>query len=129
MPIVWTEAHHVIPWARGGRTELGNLAPLCPYNHDQHEKQGWALVMVDGRPWWRPPAWIDPDRALVRNTAHHHDPLAGARTAGAELLDSGPTTLTASTLTASTLTASTATKSARRTPQHPIAEKRASISS
>ncbi len=28
------EIHHLIPWARGGRTDTANLGALCPFHHD-----------------------------------------------------------------------------------------------
>lgn len=28
------EVHHLIAWARGGRTDTANLAALCPFHHD-----------------------------------------------------------------------------------------------
>jgi Domain of unknown function (DUF222)/HNH endonuclease len=79
MPITWTEAHHVTPWAAGGRTDLANLAPLCRHHHDHHQQQGWDLTMTDAVPWWRPPRWIDPERQPIRNTTRHQDPLHAAR--------------------------------------------------
>ena len=29
----WCDVHHVVPWAEGGTTELGNLCLLCRYHH------------------------------------------------------------------------------------------------
>jgi hypothetical protein len=62
-----------VGWRPGGRTDLGNLALLCGYHHRTFEQRGWECVMVDGRPWWRPPTWVDPQRRLLRNT--YFDPL------------------------------------------------------
>jgi hypothetical protein len=70
-PAAWTQRHHVIPWHRGGLTDLDNLALLCGYHHRSFEPRGWACVMKDGRPHWIPPAWLDPERRPMRN--HHHD--------------------------------------------------------
>jgi hypothetical protein len=33
---------------------------------------GWEAVLIDGIVHWRPPAWIDPTRTPIRNTAHDH---------------------------------------------------------
>lgn len=70
-PASWCEVHHLIPWAVGGRTDIDNLCLLCPFHHREFERRGWAAIMVGGRPHWRPPRWIDPDRVPVRNTVHH----------------------------------------------------------
>ncbi|MEU6137443.1 DUF222 domain-containing protein [Nocardioides sp. NPDC047086] len=32
-PAAWTEAHHLQPWAEGGRTNLANMVLLCPSDH------------------------------------------------------------------------------------------------
>ena len=51
--------HHVVPWERGGSTELANLAPLCEsrkHHHDVHEG-GWRLTLTSDRV----ATWIRPD--------------------------------------------------------------------
>jgi hypothetical protein len=50
--------HHIVPWERGGATDLSNLAPLCEsrkHHHDVHEG-GWTLTMTPDRiaTWKRP---------------------------------------------------------------------------
>jgi hypothetical protein len=42
----FTDAHHVIPWAEGGDTSLGNCVLLCKYHHRLVHEGGWT---VD---WW-----------------------------------------------------------------------------
>jgi hypothetical protein len=74
-PPDWAEAHHVIPWERGGTTNLENLALLCDHHHDHHQQAGWRIVMRDGRPWAIPPPWIDPTQTPTRNTMHDHAPV------------------------------------------------------
>lgn len=32
-PATWCDAHHIVPWARGGPTSLANLCLLCRYHH------------------------------------------------------------------------------------------------
>jgi hypothetical protein len=32
------EVHHLVHWARGGLTDLANLAALCPAHHDAHHR-------------------------------------------------------------------------------------------
>jgi hypothetical protein len=70
-PPSWCEARHVIPWLDGGRTDLDNLCLLCSWHHRQFEHRGWAVQITDGQPEWTPPAWFDPQRSPIRNTAHH----------------------------------------------------------
>ena len=33
IPSRWCEAHHLDPWAAGGRTDIANLALLCSHHH------------------------------------------------------------------------------------------------
>jgi hypothetical protein len=71
-PAAWSEAHHIIAWIRGGRTDLANLCLLCRFHHRHFEQHGWVVYTApDGRPEWLPPPWIDPLRIPVRNIAHH----------------------------------------------------------
>ncbi len=35
MPYAWCEAHHRVPWHRGGRTDLRDLVPLCGHHHQR----------------------------------------------------------------------------------------------
>jgi len=65
-PPEWAEKHHVIPWSRGGPTDLGNLALLCDYHHDRIDTQGWTVEMRAGIPYYTPPDWIDPQRSPLR---------------------------------------------------------------
>lgn len=37
------EIHHVIPWERGGPTNLDNLIPLCARHHHLVHEGGWTL--------------------------------------------------------------------------------------
>ena len=57
------DAHHGIPWIRGGRTDLENLILLCRWHHTAvHEggvsitgdDDGWVFTKPDGQPcdWW-----------------------------------------------------------------------------
>lgn len=75
-PAEWCERHHVIPWYRGGPTDLSNLTLVCGYHHREFEKRGWRVVMALGLPTWIPPAWLDPEQRPMVNTriaeAHGH---------------------------------------------------------
>jgi hypothetical protein len=72
-PASWCETHHVVPWIDGGRTDLDSLTLLCGFHHREFEQRGWSCTMIGGVPHWIPPAWLDPDQVLRRNTAHHID--------------------------------------------------------
>jgi hypothetical protein len=66
-PPEWCQRHHITAWADGGTTDLNNLTLVCGYHHREFERAGWNCEMVDGRPHWIPPAWIDPTRTPRRN--------------------------------------------------------------
>ena len=51
----FTEAHHVVWWARGGTAELDNLLLLCSFHHRLVHELGWTVRLDRGRVrWWRP---------------------------------------------------------------------------
>jgi hypothetical protein len=60
------QAHHITPWVSQdylpGRTDLDNLALLCPFHHTTIHTSAWTLVMIHGRPHVKPPGWHDPHR-------------------------------------------------------------------
>src|SRR5882762_3335850 len=76
-PPGWTQVHHILNWAFGGGTDLTNLCLLCGHHHREFEKRGWQVIMKHGRPWWIPPAHIDPDRTPIRNAMHDAAAYAG----------------------------------------------------
>ncbi|MFD1053634.1 HNH endonuclease signature motif containing protein [Terrabacter terrigena] len=52
VPPTWCDAHHVIPWHRGGRTDLTNAALLCPRHHTHvHQHDLTATVTAFGVTW------------------------------------------------------------------------------
>ena len=55
-------AHHIDHWGEGGPTCLDNLALLCRHHHQVIHHGHWRIDMIDGLPWFTPPAWIDPER-------------------------------------------------------------------
>jgi hypothetical protein len=63
------QAHHVIPWVSEtflpGRTDIDNLALLCPFHHATIHTSAWTLVMINGTPHVRPPDWHDPTRTPI----------------------------------------------------------------
>jgi hypothetical protein len=55
-PHSWCDAHHVVHWADGGPTAVGNLVLLCRRHHRTvHERGGLSLHLEDGRPVFRRP--------------------------------------------------------------------------
>ncbi len=65
-PPGWCEVAHVVPWARGGPTNLDNGALMCAFHHRRFDNDGWALERHDGTAWLIPPAWVDSARTPRR---------------------------------------------------------------
>ncbi len=40
----WLVVHHIVPWARGGRTDLDNLIRVCTTHHRQLHEGGWKVT-------------------------------------------------------------------------------------
>ena len=52
-PAGWCEAHHLVPWLDGGRTDLDNLALLCGHHHTVVHHKGYVgRVDADGAVQW-----------------------------------------------------------------------------
>ncbi len=49
-PPSWCDAHHVVPWHRGGPTDLGNLVLLCPAHHTAVHAGTVEVRMHEGVP-------------------------------------------------------------------------------
>lgn len=64
-PAEWCEAHHIVAYARGGKTEIDNLTLLCPFHHRWFESSGWESVFRRGLPGWLPPLAVDPRRRTL----------------------------------------------------------------
>jgi hypothetical protein len=41
--------HHVIWWRHGGRTDLGNLLPVCTHHHSKIHDAGWVITLGERR--------------------------------------------------------------------------------
>ncbi len=52
----FTEAHHIVWWSKGGRTDLENLLLICSFHHKLVHEHGWVVNRApDGDPrWFRP---------------------------------------------------------------------------
>ena len=72
----FTQAHHLVFWRHGGRTELDNLLLICSFHHRLVHEYGWSVARSpDGTlRWFRPggaeylagPTWI---RARTQGSA------------------------------------------------------------
>ena len=69
-PAAWCEVDHIVPWEAGGRTDLRQLALLCPHHHRERHRPGvfiegdaatWKVHLADGRVLPRRPV-RHPDR-------------------------------------------------------------------
>lgn len=60
IPPSWCEIHHVVEWAQGGATTVGNGASLCWYHHRNIDTNGWHIKMIDNLPHVQAPLWVDP---------------------------------------------------------------------
>jgi hypothetical protein len=69
-PPQWTEAHHVIEYAEGGKTCTDNGCLLCGFHHREFERLGWRCLMLNGVPQWIPPVWIDDQQRPRTNNTH-----------------------------------------------------------
>ena len=81
-PPAWTEAHHVIPWQYGGRTDLSNLVPLCNREHGRVHDGQRAIQLKDGR-WIGPRGWVAATEAPGAGSAGGD--LSGEGSAGGDL--------------------------------------------
>ncbi len=61
------QVHHIQAWADGGETCLQNCVLLCSYHHSLVHHSDWQIHMIDGLPWFTPPAYIDPQRRPRHN--------------------------------------------------------------
>jgi hypothetical protein len=52
----FTQAHHVVFWRDGGRTDLDNLLLMCSFHHKLVHEYGWSVSRdTDGTVRWRRP--------------------------------------------------------------------------
>ena len=70
-PPSWTEAHHVIPWSRGGRSDLDNGMLLCRHHHLLVHNNGWQIARDGAQHWLTPPEAVDPEQKPIRLTSKH----------------------------------------------------------
>jgi len=46
-PARWTAAHHLVPWSKGGTSDLDNQVLLCHRHHWMVHEGGWQLVRTE----------------------------------------------------------------------------------
>ncbi len=69
-------AHHMDPFAWGGRTDLDNLLPLCWGCHSKIHDHGWQVVAAgDGKHTIRPPDRVHHGAARLPDTAPLFAPI------------------------------------------------------
>jgi hypothetical protein len=79
-----TEAHHIVPWSKGGRTDLANGILLCKFHHLLIHNNGWEIYRTGTDYWLVPPPDVDPEqrpRPMPPKSKALHDlerQLAGA---------------------------------------------------
>ena len=61
------EAHHVTDYAETQTTSVDDGTLVCCTDHRDRINQGWTTTMLNGRPHWIPPSWLDPDRTPRHN--------------------------------------------------------------
>src|SRR5690606_4902668 len=59
-PPSWTEAHHIVPWSHGGRTDVADGVLLCRHHHMMLHNNGWRIVREHADYTLIPPPDIDP---------------------------------------------------------------------
>ncbi|GLZ35138.1 HNH endonuclease [Lentzea sp. NBRC 105346] len=64
------EGHHIKHWADGGKTSLHNGVLLCRRHHDLIHQSDWEVKLLNGIPYFIPPAFLDPLRQPRRNPLH-----------------------------------------------------------
>jgi hypothetical protein len=66
----WTTPHHIVHWADNGESDINNYGLACERDHLLLHHGGWDITLHNGVVYWIPPAWMDPERKPLRNTAH-----------------------------------------------------------
>jgi Domain of unknown function (DUF222)/HNH endonuclease len=69
-PHRWCHGHHIKSWVDGGPTELGNLVLLCGRHHRLIHHSEWRCAVVNGRPEFYPPHYVDARQRARRNILH-----------------------------------------------------------
>jgi hypothetical protein len=65
-PTTWCDAHHVLPYERGGATDMPNLASLCRHHHGVTHRTGWTMSATHDQRF----TWTTPAGRLVQSQRH-----------------------------------------------------------
>ncbi len=60
-PATWTQAHHIVWWTKGGKTDVPRMVLLCLYHHRLVHEGGWQVVKNGAEL-----RFIPPDRHVLR---------------------------------------------------------------
>jgi hypothetical protein len=60
-PVNWSTPHHIVAWAKGGRSDIANEVLLCHYHHRLVHEGGWQVIKA-GREF----RFLPPDRIVMR---------------------------------------------------------------
>ena len=66
-PPTWCDAHHLVHWRHGGRTDLDNLILACRHHHRVAHRHGWTVTLSDDQ-WTE---WTSPDGTVHEGQRHH----------------------------------------------------------
>ncbi len=71
-PGYWSQLHHAVEdWARGGESNVDDLAFACPADHQMLDKTGWTTTKnAKNQTEWHPPP--DLDTGQHRVNGYHH---------------------------------------------------------
>jgi hypothetical protein len=65
-PPSWTEAHHILQWARDrGKTDIAIGILLCRYHHMLIHDSKTEVIRDRGTYWLKPPKSVDPTQRLI----------------------------------------------------------------
>ena len=73
-PPAWCQAHHLIHWETGGRTDRCNLVLLCHFHHHLQHEGGWTTTGTADTLLFHPPNGQPPraaERHSIRRKAEH----------------------------------------------------------
>lgn len=59
-PPSWCEAHHIVPWSSGGRTDLDDGILLCRHHHLLIHNNGWSISRAGAQFTLHPPVSSEP---------------------------------------------------------------------
>jgi hypothetical protein len=85
-PPSWCEAHHIMPWSHGGRTDLADGVLLCRHHHLLVHNNGWRVQRSGAKYALIPPRSLDPGQVPI--AAPSKSPMARRMLARADRVTS-----------------------------------------